>query len=86
MNAITSRLSNPLAQATSRRAFSTSAPVRANATTAASTPSSSRWWSNLQPQTKRYVVYGVATCATVDTYVLYNYYPRWFGAAEESKQ
>ncbi|KAL6865797.1 ATP-dependent DNA helicase srs2 [Amphichorda felina] len=86
MNAITTRLSTPIARAASRRAFSTSAPARANTTTATSTPASSGWWSNLQPQTKRYVAYGVATCAAADSYVVYNYFPHWFGTSKESKQ
>ena len=86
MNAITTRLSTPIARAASRRAFSTSAPARANTTTATSTPASSGWWSNLQPQTKRYVAYGAGTCAAADSYVVYNYFPQWFGASKESKQ
>jgi DNA helicase-2/ATP-dependent DNA helicase PcrA len=82
MNAIVSRLSSAQGAATRRALFSTSAPVRASAATSATSSTSSGWWSRLQPQTRRYVVYGTATCAAVDGYVMYNYFPRWFGTAD----
>ena len=83
MNAIVSRLSTAQGATARRALFSTSAPARTSA--AATSTTSTGWWSRLQPQTRRYVVYGAATCAAVDGYVMYNYYPRWFGAADAAK-
>ncbi|KFH46324.1 hypothetical protein ACRE_027960 [Hapsidospora chrysogenum ATCC 11550] len=87
MNAIVSRLSTAQGATTRRALFSTSAPARtsAAATSTSTSTTSTSWWSRLQPQTRRYVVYGAATCAAVDGYVMYNYYPRWFGAADSAK-
>lgn len=85
MNAIVNRLSTGPGAATRRALFSTSAPARASAAATSTSHTSSGWWSRLQPQTRRYVVYGAATCAAVDGYVVYNYYPRLFGAADAAK-
>ncbi|KAM5346654.1 hypothetical protein ACJ41O_009659 [Fusarium nematophilum] len=79
---LVSRLSSPAFKA-ARGNFSTAAallrPMAPEGTPAA--VGVAKWrWSNLSPQSRRYIITGLTLSACVDTYVLYNYWPRISGS------
>lgn len=69
---------------TSSRAMKPSADSGISMNSPAASPSNSWAWSNLAPQTRRYVKIGAATCAATDAFVLYNY-PEWVGLKRASE-
>lgn len=76
------RASSPVLQA-ARKNFSTTTPFLKTLTSEGALPaaSSTKWrWSNLSPRTRRYILVGLAVGTCVDTYVVYNYWPRIFGS------
>lgn len=76
------RASSPALHA-ARKHFSTTTPFL-KPLTSESAPSAASSikcrWSNLSPRTRRYVLVGLAVGACVDSYVVYNYWPRIFGS------
>ncbi|CAM1501950.1 Fc.00g039340.m01.CDS01 [Cosmosporella sp. VM-42] len=83
---LVARMSSPAVQAARHATFSTSAtflkPLAAETAPSASVPAGTWRWTNLSPKTRRYVVVGLAISTCVDTWVLYNYWPKIFGAEE----
>ncbi|KAM0439875.1 hypothetical protein ACHAPT_000972 [Fusarium lateritium] len=75
------RASSPALQA-ARKNFSTTIFLKPLATESGpSTTSGTKWrWSNLSPRTRRYILVGLAVSTCVDSYVVYNYWPRLFGS------
>ncbi|RSL67913.1 hypothetical protein CEP51_012599 [Fusarium floridanum] len=66
-----------------RKNFSTTTPFLKTlaSESAPATASSAKWrWSNLSPRTRRYILVGLAVGTCVDSYVVYNYWPRIFGS------
>ncbi|KAL6409558.1 hypothetical protein AUP68_05933 [Ilyonectria robusta] len=81
---LVSRVASPALQAARHANFSTATPLlkpMASTSTAATSSGFSKWrWSNLSPQTRRYVVVGLIASSCVDTYVFYQYWPQIFGS------